>query len=89
MALVRATFVGPCSKSSWRGFSQRGAFPPMVNAEVIISRRFVREAWQRLFAESNLVIVCVAITAIAAMLLNPYGIELPYFSSAHGYGSKT
>jgi hypothetical protein len=33
----------------------------------------------RLFAGSNLVMVCVAFAAIAAMLLNPYGILLPFF----------
>ena len=32
-----------------------------------------------IFAGSNLVIVCVAIAAIAAMALNPYGIQLPFF----------
>ena len=36
MALVRSTFVSPCGKSPWRGVSQRGAFPPMANAEFII-----------------------------------------------------
>ena len=38
MALVRATFVSPCGKPSWGGVSQRGAFPPVANAEFIIGR---------------------------------------------------
>ena len=43
------------------------------------SQAFRKRSVAALFAESNLVIVCVGITAIAAMLLNPYGIELLIF----------
>jgi hypothetical protein len=78
MALVRATFVSPCGKPSWGGVSQRGAFPPVAKLS-LLSAAFRERSLAVIFAGSNLVIVCVAIAAIAAMLLNPYGIQLPFF----------
>ena len=40
---------------------------------------FGEKSLTAIFAGSNLVIVCAAVAALAAMLLNPYGIQLPLF----------
>ena len=78
MALACAALVGGGGKSPWRGLGQRRLF--FLWLLLRVSSGIIREkSLAVIFARSNQIIFIVALAAIAAILLNPYGIQLPFF----------
>ena len=55
----------------------------------LLSAAFRERSLAVIFAESNLVIVCVAISCDCGDVVEPLWDSIAFFSSAHGYGSKT